>query len=179
MKSLRYSFVNQIALLILLFSGISTAQTTDNTSIPEDFFGSYKGTLEITGANAQSVAMEFHLKQTDSVGVFEYTLIYGEGPQKDERLYTLKEKGPNMFVLDENNGILLDVVLAGRSFHSFFEVQGSLLHTILTFENDQMIWKAIFGSTGAKRISESDPPESVEVFSYPIKGVQEAILNKQ
>lgn len=164
---------------MLLIHGFMMGQPIDITSIPEAFFGSYKGTLEITGANAQSVPMEFHLRRTDSTGIFDYTLIYGEGAQKDERLYTLKEQGPNMFILDENNGILLDVVLADRSFYSFFEVQGNLWTTILTFGNDQMIWKAIFGTTGTKRKSQSDPPDSVEVLSYPIKGVQEAVLNKQ
>ncbi|MCW5520020.1 hypothetical protein J1N09_09235 [Aureitalea sp. L0-47] len=158
------------------------AQTESELSFPEDYFGVYKGTLEIEAERgSQEVPMEFHLKPTDTIGKYHYTLVYGEGDMRQERKYTLlaedAEKGN--YVVDENNGIILDDKVQGNRLYSLFEVQGTLLTTFMTFQEDHMVFEITAANMEKRRVSQADNEEKTKVISYPISTVQRAVLKKQ
>ena len=68
------------------------SQSEEKGNFPDDYFGVYKGTLNISSAKGPSTyPMEFHLLPTDSIGKYHYILIYGEGDMRQERKYTLLE----------------------------------------------------------------------------------------
>ena len=168
-------------ILFANFLGI-TAQEDSNLSFPNDYFGVYTGTLKINSERgSQEVPMEFHLKPTDSVGKYHYTLIYGEGDMRQERKYTLlaEDVDNGRYVVDENNGIILDDKVQGNKLYSLFEVQGNLLTTFMTFHEDHMIFEITFASKEKQRVTYAENEQKTEVISYPISTVQRAVLKKQ
>ena len=173
--------MKNVFLLLLLISFGVFAQK-DSLQFPEKYFGIYKGDLKITNqGGTQTIAMEFHLKEGDSTGVYAYTLVYGEGEQRQERPYKLltinKDKGD--YIVDENNGILLDSKWVDDTLYCSFEVNGNLLTTTERFYEDSMDFEITFSSKKNQKVTGTTGEEAIEVISYPITVVQKAHLLKQ
>ena len=163
-------------IIFIIWIGSLSAQT-EELSFPQDYFGIYKGDLHITNSRGdQTIQMEFHLQATDSVGNYKYVLVYIADGSRQERHYNLIDKGNGKFVVDENNGILLDVTLVGNKLYSMFEVQGNVLTTTETFYKDKMLFEITFSSKEQKK--ETGIEGGVKVYSYPVMTVQKALLHK-
>jgi hypothetical protein len=170
-------------IICFLFTIVGFSQQPDSIvkQFPEDYLGIYKGKLEIDNPRGkQSIDMEFHLKATDSSHVFNYTLVYVINGKPSPRNYTLKvvDKEKGLFVVDENNGIILDAKYVNNTLYSVFEVQGSLLITTERFFDDYMIFEiVVMGKENKKTTLATE--DNTEVISYPISTTQTAKLIKQ
>lgn len=168
-------------LLIVLIALLSFSAQAQEKIFPEDYFGIYKGDLEITNAKGkQSIGMEFHLKPTDSIGIFVYKIVYIFDGKRNNRNYTLKTidalKGE--YVIDENNGIILGAKLVDNVLHNVFEVGGSLLITTEAFFEDYMTFEIVVSAKKSKTVTKATEDET-EVISYPVTVTQKAKLLKQ
>ena len=158
------------------------SQDTDPQQFPDDFFGIYTGKLDISSKNGkQAIDMEFHLRPTDSTGRHEYKLVYIVNGDRQERDYTLieQDKAAGEYIVDENNGIILDDKVVGNRMYALFEVNGTLLTTFITFGADHMVFEIVAANIKDKRITYPDEDPTTEVISYPVSTVQRAILQKQ
>ncbi|MBX2827956.1 MAG: hypothetical protein KTR22_07325 [Flavobacteriaceae bacterium] len=174
MMSFRFVF------LFLWFGTLIFAQ--DTSQFPNDYIGVYLGTLQIDSERGQqNIPMEFHLTATDTVGRYNYILVYGEGDKRQERKYTLIEKDleKGIYVVDENNGIILDDKVIDNRMYALFEVGGNLLTTFITFEKNHMVFEIVFAPKDRKNVTFAEDETKTEVISYPITTVQRAVLQKQ
>lgn len=170
-----------ITLIFACISIIGTAQNNEK-QFPEDFFGTYKGDLEIINPQGkQTIQMELHLKPTDTIGTYYYVIVYIMNGNREERNYTLleKDKAKGLYKVDENNGILLDVKCIGTTLFSMFEVQGNILTTTERFYDDAMDFEITFASKQNSNASKTTDETPIEVISYPITVLQKANLVKQ
>lgn len=166
-------------LIVLLFCFSAKAQ---DKVFPEDYFGIYKGDLEITNARGkQTIGMEFHLMATDSVDTYTYKIVYIAEGKRNDRNYTLKaiDKEKGAFAVDENNGILLSAKYIDNTLYSVFEVQKNLLITTERFYEDKMIFEIVFSGKNLEEKSGGLSEEIPEVISYPVTVTQKATLIKQ
>ena len=168
----------------LIFAFISIIVTAQNNEkqFPKDFFGTYKGDLEIINPQGkQTIPMEFHLKPTDSIGTYNYIIVYIVNGNRQERNYTLleKDKAKGLYIVDENNGILLDVKCIGSTLFSMFEVKGNILTTTERFYDDAMDFEITFASKQHSNASKTTDENPIDVISYPITVLQKAKLVKQ
>ena len=111
--------------LFICISKIAIAQETNDINFPEDFFGIYTGTLNITSERgSQQIPMEFHLNKTDSIGKYKYVLVYGENEKRQERNYFLIEKDAEKgnYVVDEDNGIVLNAKVLENKLYCLHKV---------------------------------------------------------
>ena len=170
----------KIVQIILCLVWVSLVSAQDQKlTFPQDYFGIYKGDLEITNSRGtQTIQMEFHLQPTDSVGNYNYVLVYIADGKRQERHYNLietdKEKG--RYIVDENNGIILDATVVGNTLYSLFEVQGNILTTIETFFEDRMEFLITFSARKLKRTTGTE--NSGDVHAYPVTTVQKGVLYK-
>lgn len=168
---------------ILFFLFISTiAFAQKKTTFPNDFFGKYKGKLNIHNAKgSQVIDMELHLLPTDSVGKYVYTIIYKSEKIDQERKYTLIEKDntKGSFVIDENNGIILNAFVADNTLYSIFEVQGSLLTTTEYFKDNYVDFEIMYTQRDKVEKTGKNTEEVPEVLSFPVMSVQKARLFKE
>ena len=177
--------MKHLKLVLFLFGFITLAtfgQDVETQNFPNSYFGIYTGDLIInTNKGVQNYPMEFHLQPTDSLGTYEYVIVYGKGEQQQVRDYTLKEKDveKGIYTLDENNGILLESKVIENKIYFLFEVENSLLTTFITFNEKGLIFEIVATNTTQKIVSGGQNEETPEVFSYPINVVQKAVLIKQ
>lgn len=168
--------------LIIACIAFTVMAQNDEKQFPEDFFGVYKGDLEIINPQGkQTIQMEFHLKPTDSIGTYNYVIVYIMNRNRLERNYTLieKNKDEGLYTVDENNGILLDAKCIGTTLFSMFEVQGNILTTTERFHDDAMDFEITFASKKNSNTSKSIGETPIDVISYPITVLQSAYLLKQ
>ncbi len=173
--------------LLFLFASVFTihlsiAQESNELHFPDAYFGIYSGDLIIHSKNGiKNYPMEFHLLPTDSTGIYNYMIVYGKDDNRQERKYTLKEKNKSTgsYILDENNGILLDCKVIENKMYFLFEVMDNLLTTFVTFKKNHLIFEIVVINTKKKSTSGGQDEAIPEVISYPISVVQKAILNKQ
>lgn len=161
---------------------VLNAQEGSNSVFPDDFFGIYSGTLKISSRNGnQELPMEFHLQPTDTLGKYSYKLIYIPEGNRMERAYHLIEqnKEAGEYIVDENNGIILDDKVVDQKMYAIFEVNDALLTTFITFEADHVLFEIVAANTTQKRTTYAENEEGTEVISYPVSTVQRAVLQKQ
>lgn len=146
-------------------------------NFPEDYLGIYKGDLEIISSNGtQKIPMEFHLLDAPDSTKYAYKIYYGK--ERSERSYNLlRTHNKNLFLVDENNGIVLESGYANGTLFSTYEVMGNLLNSTEKFYKDRME----FTITMAREIDTSitGNEESAIVKNYPISIMQTATLMKQ
>jgi len=171
-----------IFILLLTFASFSITAQTDSLQFPQDFYGIYKGDLQIVNSRGrQIIQMEFHLNKTDSIGKYQYMLVYIMNGERQERKYNLLEKDASKgeYIVDENNGILLDAKLIDNTIYSMFEVQDNILTTTERFYKDAMDFEITVANRTEKLTTGTEGEDATEVISYPIFAVQKAHLVKQ
>lgn len=174
--------LNLSVLSILLASFIYTLPTQgqNDKHFPEDYYGDYKGILEINSSmGIQKVPMEFWLQPTDSTDRHDYVLVYGDGEKRQERRYSLIAKNAErgQFLIDENNGILLEAQVFKNQLLCLYEVAGNLLTTFISFEEDHLLFEITVASK-QNAVETKEREEGIEVISYPVFTRQSALLHK-
>ena len=169
-------------IIILFFLSYQLLISQEEKQFPQDYLGSYIGTLNITSPKgSQSLEMEFHLNNTQKKDKYQYTIVYIVEGNRQERNYQLlvKDMEKGLFEIDENNGIILSAQFTNGVLYSMFEVQGNLLTTTERFYEDKMEFEITFANKAQKVVSGNTNEETPEVISYPITVVQSATLYKQ
>lgn len=154
------------------------------SSLPEDWMGEWRGTLHIADRNAQ-IPMRLDIQpEEDREGrpAWTWRIAYGEQPVREYTLVATERAG--RFVLDENNGIFLDMRLDERVMHSVFGVGEIMIVSRYELLDDgTLVNEIITIATGSPRTTQvRDAPEGspVErVDSHLVTGRQRAALRRR
>lgn len=169
-------------LLIALLFFINSFSQEKTLHFPTDYFGVYKGDLKIQSVRGENkIDMEFHLNKTDKANQYQYMLVYIFDGKHQQRKYTLltKDASKGQYLVDENNGILLDAQLFDNVLYFMFEVEETLITTTLRFNKNDMNFEITATNKNKKVVTGQENTEVSEVISYPITTVQKARLIKE
>lgn len=173
---IRYIFL----LTFLTTNFLSNAQSAH---FPSSFIGNWQGELEWYKngkTEPQKVKMELRIQSTDTKGRFTWNIIYGAATE-DNRPYTLisKDSSGIHWVIDENNGIVLDQYWIGNKFSGVFTVMGNTIVNSYWIEGDKLY--AEFYSYAAKPVATTGKgtDESPAVDSYKVGSYQSAVLKRK
>lgn len=162
---------------------LASAQPAEPTpTLPVGWLGDWRGTLVISppGATEQRVPMELKIAPLDRPGAWSWTLVYGEGPSRQERRYELlagKEVGA--FVVDEKNGLKLPARMCGSTLVSVFEVGGQTLVSRQEVRGETLLFEIIACQRTAAEEQKTlgQPAQPVRVF--PKVAYQRAELRRK
>lgn len=168
--------------ILLLFIGPSLLGNSQSQSFPLHWIGNWKGELEWfkTGNDKpQKVSMELRIQPADSGHNYTWQIIYGPATE-DNRSYTLiaKDTTKGHWIIDENNGIVLDQFWIANKFCGAFTVMGNTIVNNYWIENDKMMVE--FYSIATKPIATTGKgtEDSPTVDSYRIGSYQKAVLQR-
>ncbi len=169
-----------ILAIVVLFSFSANAQTI--RSFPKTWEGDWKGELQWfqTGmAEPRKINMELRIHPADSINTWTWQIIYGSATE-DNRPYKLisKDSIGIHWVVDENNGIVLDQYWVANKLSGAFTVMNSTIINNYWIEGDKLYVE--FYSISAKPITTTGKgtDESPSVDSYKVGSYQKAILRK-
>ncbi len=148
-----------------------------SSQFPDDFIGIYKGQLKITTSNGiEQIPMELHLEDAADSTRFGYKIFYGK--ERSVRAYNLvRTHNKNLFLIDENNGIILESAFANNTLFSTYEVMGNLLHNTEKFYEDRIEFNIVMSRVLDTSLTGN--AESAIVKNYPISVMQTATLYKE
>lgn len=171
----------RLRLLLLFFSSPLFMQAQKST-FPQSWEGNWKGTLQWfqTGNDsARKVNMEIRISKADSANTWTWQIIYGS-ESEDNRPYKLikKDTAGIHWVIDENNGIVLDQYWVANKFCGAFTVMNSTIFNNYQMENGKLVVE--FYSISAKPVATTGKgnEEAPFVDSYGVKSYQKAVLSR-
>lgn len=163
----------------LLYSDLLQAQQSNDDI--QNFCGHWKGVLEWNrpGKPMQKFSMQLKISKTDSAGIYDWQIIYGDSG-KDVRPYTLKQINTTAghWVIDENNGIVLDNYFIGNCLTGSFSVMGNTIVNNYCLENNKLNIEFVSMKLADKKTSGKGTEDSPSVDSYRITGLQKGSLVK-
>lgn len=169
--------------LFLLLGSLPVLANAQSPSFPKDFTGNWKGELQWfkTGNPLpQKVSMELRIQPADSSNKYTWNLIYGSATQ-DNRPYFLlpKDSSGIHWVVDENNGIVLDQYWVGNKLCGMFTVMNATIISKYWLEGEELVMEML--TIRAKPLSTTGKgtEESPAVDSYSVSGLQVARLRRQ
>jgi hypothetical protein len=134
-------------LFLVLIIALSSAFSSAQSFVPSDWIGDYEGKMSLSSAGGnQTVQIAFNFQEIKADSIWTYTMKYIRPGQdvlvKDYRIV----KQPNgSFVLDEQDGILIDLPYRNGAFLSIFEVDG-MVHCSSMSKMERGIRLELFGA---------------------------------
>ncbi|MFK7970076.1 MAG: hypothetical protein AB8F95_06895 [Bacteroidia bacterium] len=182
---MRFPIILVSTVFVLSFFAMGLKTTAPKPQFPDDWLGTWKGTLRLERAgdtSAREFPMELRIQETDTTGNWDWIIIYGEGEKADVRQYSLiaQDSALSHFVIDEHNSIVLDQYLVGNRMFSRFSVDSTMLTVVYRLEGDVLYSEMWTGHLGGNRTGENLPAEeNYTIFSFPFKTVQLCTLYRK
>lgn len=170
-------------LLPLLFSPATIAQT-----FPDDWLGNYEGEMHIGNVDSHRtdtipVTLEFQTEIEDSA--WSYKMTYNSEQfgmvVKDYKIRATKSGDTKKLLLDENNGIVMEMSLMNGTMYGMYEVLGTLFITTLKFEEEEeALYFDLFGASMSNPTETStiEDGEEYKATSYRTQFHQSVLLRK-
>jgi hypothetical protein len=175
-----HPFISLLFFSVITFTSMAQ-EGSPVYSFPKDFTGNWKGSLNWfpAGKEMQKVNMQLIVQPEAGTSQYSWQLIYGDSA-KDNRPYHLKavDTARGHWVVDENDGILLDGYWIGNRFISMFSVQGSTITALYWLEGESLHVEMISTRSEAVRESGKGSSDVPAVQSFPVRSYQKAILYK-
>jgi len=167
-----------LLIFVLLMSGTAFVFADD---FPVGWLGRWEGKLLIkTASQSNEIDMTLEI-QTISDTTWQWSIIYGTDNSKIEKQYELvrvsAEKG--IYILDEKNTIVLDMLFRNNTFFSVFSVTPNLIFAEYRMENGKIYFQVISSDITNPNITGSEGDNSAIVNSYLIHNTQTAVLEKK
>ncbi|CAN5120931.1 hypothetical protein BH11PLA2_BH11PLA2_16980 [soil metagenome] len=161
-------------LFTLIVMAVPTLAAEPKNELPAAWHGIWTGKLELP--KDQTVTMELVIEPIKDTRKLRWQITYGEGGKASIRKYELVPDDfvAGRFLLDEKNGILLDMKFAKGVMHSQFEVSGSLLTARYELRDGKLHYEI----TTAGKAIETGTKDSAIVKVYPVTSTQTAVLSK-
>jgi hypothetical protein len=171
-----------IFFVLIFFSGMLFSQAKPAGPFPKAFTGKWKGKLNwmMAGKPTQTVTMQLIILPADTAGQYTWQIIYGDD-KKDNRPYLLKpiDTAKGHWVVDENDGIILDSYVHGNCIHGAFTVMGNTIVDNYCIEGNNMTVEFFSIKLDDKTQSGKGTDETPTVTSYRVGSYQKGVLVRQ
>lgn len=174
MKSLSLIFA-----ILMSFSGLSQ-------SFPSDWMGKYSGDMLIGNINRDtdtiSVLFEMNNLIEDSVWTYKMTFNSEQWGTvvKDYKIAVTKIGDNKRFVLDENNGIVMELTFMDGTFYGMYEVMGVMYISTMKYDEGELYFDLFGAPTNTPTVtSAGEGDEKVEATSYRVTLHQTVKLTRE
>jgi hypothetical protein len=159
-----------------------TATDTCKNQFPQCFIGHWKGQLQwmMPRRNPQLFTMQLIIQPTANAGEYTWQIIYGDSATTDNRPYLLKpiDSAAGHWVVDEQNGIVLDSYVFGQTMLGAFTVQANTITDKYRVQGDSMLVEFTSIRLQQKNSTGKGTDASPTVDSYRIASFQSGVLQK-
>lgn len=142
--------------------------------------GIWTGDLEMVGRLGQvrKVPMRLDIiRSGDSVWVWKTVYDENKVPIVKDYLMRLVNEREGKYMLDERDGILINVSLMGNKFYSLFDVEGTILSCTYQFTDSLLFYEIVSGPSKPEKTSKL--ADGNKVNSYEVKSLQRAVLRRK
>jgi hypothetical protein len=157
----------------------------DTLPFPDGWAGTWTGMLNIWKGSTivQSVPMKTVIASTSHPDQYQWMTTFGD-KEATEKPYLLKivDRSKGLYVIDEQNSIVIETYLFDNKLVSWYTVVGSFIQATFEKRGTDLVFEILAGSeipvsiTGNTKLGEEDIPE---VKTMPFNVMQRAVLKRQ
>lgn len=154
--------MRKIFLLFCLISFSGIAQ-----EFPKDWLGSYKGEMLIAnlGRPTDTIPVEFEIVTLEKDSIWSYKMtFYSERYgtiTKDYKIAATAKDNHQNYLLDENNGIVMEITLMDGTFYGMYEVMDMMFINTMRYK-EGTIYYDLFAAPMANPLVTSTKEEDSE-----------------
>jgi hypothetical protein len=161
--------------IIILFIALPFFQAFGQ-SFPNDWIGEYEGQMILGNANRpnDTVSVFLVIEEVEADSIWTYKMTY-RSPKwneiiKDYRIVkSYKEESPE-YMLDEQNGIGMELAYMNNTFYGMYEVMEAYFYSSMRFVEDELMIELICSSTKNPTVSgTTDDPETEKNEAIKVK----------
>jgi hypothetical protein len=170
---MRTLFYFAVLVMSLQFS-ISKLQAQ---TFPLDWLGNYNGQMEIIhqkGTQQVYVELQLFERKADKEWGFKMT-YFAPNQEKNVKDYVIR-KTENGFVMDEQDGIEIQMTWIGNGFYDYYELDGRFFTSRLTKEKKGLFFE-LYGGEKIEHLSRNENLD-ISVSSFPPQFIQRVYLKK-
>ncbi|MFN5910569.1 MAG: hypothetical protein ACK45H_04450 [Bacteroidota bacterium] len=135
---------------------------------PERWLGNYAGTMNLSNAGAPDDSLEVSLDimevQPDSVWTYSMHYHHPKYGAIEKNYHIVRAADGKGFIMDERNGILIQMSYMNDCFYEYFEVDGMLYSTTMRRIAGGILFE-IFGASNQPSLkTDSEPDENNTVY---------------
>lgn len=171
-----------------LFLLLACTAFSQKNFFPDDWLGIYSGEMYMLKSGSEktdTVSLLFEFLETGKPKCWTYRMIYNNPKYgkivKDYELLRPDSLPEAMFLLDEKDGIKIQMVKMGNSLYSNFSVAGQYLTSVMRKENNLLFYEIVLAKSEPSLIAKNYPEDKKETYtvqSYPPYTCQIARLTK-
>ncbi len=167
-------------IFFLLLSGLSFSQ-----QFPEDYTGNYAGQMIISSLHGQrdTVEVDFAFKELIPDSSWTYTMVFQSSRYGDiTKDYLLKKKttGQSMhFLLDEQNGIVMEMTYLNECLYGMYEVQDQFYISTLRIQENALLYDLMIAPKQNATQSVYSEDDTFKVDSYKPVMQQTVLLSRK
>ena len=170
--------------LILLTLAVQFSIQAQEYKFPEDWLGQYSGFMYIDTKDhtRDTVEVDFGLMEMVKDSIWSYKMVFHSkthGMILKDYLIHVKKKGDNTnFILNEKNGVEIEMVLMNNCFYSMYKINDVVYSSILKRQTDGILFEIYTVNTIDPNYSVIgiDKENQVTIESYFPNVVQSAML---
>ncbi len=167
-------------IFFLLVSSLSFSQ-----QFPEDYTGNYTGKMIISSLQSQrdTVEVDFTFKELIPDSSWTYTMVFRSSRYGDiTKDYLLKKTitGQSMhFLLDEQNGIVMEMTYLNECLYGMYEVQGQFYISTLRIQENALLYDLMIAPKQNATQSVYSEDDTFKVDSYKPVMQQTVLLERK
>jgi len=167
-----------IVLFLFLSSEFSQAQ------FPETWIGKYSGTMYLNSLNSpkDSVVVTLEIVELIKDSAWTYTMGYKSEKfgdiLKDYKILKVTNENSTDYLMDENNGIFLEMTFFDNTFYEYFEVENMLYSTRLSKSSNFIEFEIVGTQNEATKTSLSVPQDEEENAQFEVNSFKPLFAQK-
>ena len=159
--------------LLFTFSLLFTCFTFSFSQFPENWVGKYSGKMLLSSVSAPSdsidVSLEINTVHTDSVWTYNMSYVSQRIGKIEKNYFIVRRNG--QYLMNEGNGILIEMSYMNNSFYEFYTVEGMIFSTIMR-KSGQDIYFEIFGANEKPTLLSESTPEGDDNTVYKVNSLK-------
>lgn len=155
-----------------------------HAQFPETWLGSYSGTMYLSGSKGvfDSLQVDLVIETIETGSSWTYKMAYKSDRFGESVKDYVIRKDTSSFVMDEQNGILIEMFYSNDVFYEFFEVSEMHFASTMRKVNGSILFELFGTSVDVTKTTKTEPDEENNVFTVLSRKPQFAqivILNPQ
>ena len=176
------------ASLVILALLLVTASLPAQSAFPTAWTGTYAGEMKIgnVGQPTALVPVTFELKELLADSLWSHKMVFDSeqyGKITKDYLLRAASKGDTVsFILDEQNGIVMDQTLLNDCFYGMYTVLGNTyVATLRRLPDGTLLWDLFAAPQSSRKVSEADAggAEPIEVEGLRVSLQQTVFLHRE
>lgn len=149
---------------------------------PQDWIGTYKGDMLIgnVGRLTDTIPVEYEMTTLEEDSIWTYKMTFYSEKYgtivKDYKIVAKSKTNRQNYLLDENNGIVMEMTFMNGTFYGMYEVSNMTFVATMRYTEGNIYYDLFAAPMANPTVTETEGEESIQATSYATSLHQTALF---